>query len=101
MAKTFYTERDVQDLVARGITSLEVNDDVVLTDLARDEAIKRGLRLVPRKPAPNGAAAPVDETDELIHRVKAAVLARLGDQVDSTMLDQVVTRVVSESAKRD
>jgi hypothetical protein len=96
MPKTFYTERDIQDLVARGITSLEVNDDVVLTDLARDEALKHGLRLVPSLPAHNAAPA-LDETDELIHRVKAAVLARLGDQVDSAVLDSVVTRVVKES----
>jgi hypothetical protein len=93
MAKAFYTERDVQDLVARGVTSLEVNDDVVLTDLARDEALKHGLRLVPAKPAPAPAA---DETEALIHRVKAAVLARLDNQVDSAMLDSVVTRIVKE-----
>lgn len=96
MPKTFYTERDIQDLVARGITSLEVNDDVVLTDLARDEALQRGLRLVPSKPA-HSAPPAHDETDELIHRVKAAVLARLGDQVDGAVLDSVVTRVVKES----
>lgn len=94
MPKTFYTERDVIDLVARGVTSLEVNDDVVLTDLARDEAIKRGLRLVKSTPAASAAAA--GETDELIHRVKAAVLARLGEQVDAAVLDSVVTRVVKD-----
>jgi hypothetical protein len=93
MAKTFYTERDIQDLVARGVTSLEVNDNVVLTDLARDEALKHGLRLEKSKPA---APAPaLDDTDELIHRVKAAVLARLGEQVDAALLDSVVKRVIS------
>ncbi len=95
MPKTFYTERDVIDLVQRGVTTLEVNDDIVLTDLARDEALKRGLRLVASK-KPAEAPAPVDDTDELIHRVKAAVLARLGEQVDAQMLDAVVTRVVKE-----
>jgi hypothetical protein len=93
MAKTFYTERDIQDLVARGVTSLEVNDDVVLTDLARDEALKHGLRLEKSKPAASAPA--LDDTDELIHRVKAAVLARLGEQVDAAMLDSVVKRVMS------
>ena len=94
MPKTFYTERDVIDLVQRGVTSLEVHDDIVLTDLARDEALKRGLRLVASKPA--AQPAPLDDTDKLIHRVKAAVLARLGEQVDGQMLDTVVTRVVKE-----
>lgn len=96
MPKTFYTERDVIDLVARGVTSLEVNDDVVLTDLARDEAIKRGLRLVKSAPAASAAAAAAGDTGELIHRVKAAVLARLGEQVDAAVLDSVVTRVVKD-----
>jgi hypothetical protein len=91
MPKSFYTERDIQDLVSRGVTSLDVNDDVVLTDLARDEALKCGLRLVRTKPA-----APAVETaqDELIHRVKAAVIARLGEQVDAALLDSIVTQVV-------
>jgi hypothetical protein len=97
MAKTFYTERDIIDLVERGVTALEVNNDVVLTDLAHDEAIKRGLRLVKSAPTPPAGAA--DETDELIHRVKAAVLARLGEQVDAALLDSVVTRVVKDVVK--
>ena len=93
MPKTFYTERDIQDLVSRGVTSLDVNDDIVLTDLARDESLKRGLRLVRAQPVP-----PAVETaqDELIHRVKAAVIARLGEQVDAALLDTIVTRVVRE-----
>jgi len=92
MPKTFYTERDIIDLAGQGITSLELNDNVVLTDLAREEAHKRGLRLVRASsiPAEDPAQA------ELIHRVKAAVLARLGDQVDAKRLDAVITRVVRE-----
>ena len=90
MPKTFYTERDIIDMAGRGVTSLELNDDIVLTDLAREEAHKRGLRLVraSRGPADDPAQA------ELIHRVKAAVIARLGEQVDASLLDAVVTKVV-------
>ena len=90
MPKTFYTERDIIDLVGRGVTSLEVNDDIVLTDLAREEAYKRGLRLV--RASSRQSTDPAQ--DELIHRVKAAVIARLGDQVDAKVLDAVITRVV-------
>lgn len=90
MAKTFYTERDIQDLLDRGVTALEINDDVVLTDVGRELALKHGLRLT--RPS---AARPADAaTAELIHRVKAAVLARLGSEVDAKLLDAVVTRVV-------
>lgn len=90
MPKTFYTERDIIDLANRGVTALEIDDDVVLTDLARDEALKRGLRLVRAS-----GVHPEDGDDaELVHRVKAAVIARLGGQVDARLLDSVVTRVV-------
>jgi delta-aminolevulinic acid dehydratase/porphobilinogen synthase len=88
--KTFYTERDIIDMAERGVKSLEVSDNVVLTDLARDEALKRGLRLVHAR----GKHVEDDSQAELIHRVKAGVIARLGDQVDAAMLDAVIARVV-------
>ena len=95
MPKTFYTERDIANLAQQGVTSLDINDDVVLTDMARDEALKRGIRLARVRPArPEDAAAAVAQA-ELIHRVKAAVIARLPrGQVDDAVLDAVVTRVV-------
>jgi len=43
--KTFYTERDIDDLQAAGAVEIEVDDDVVLTDLARERALKMGLRV--------------------------------------------------------
>ncbi len=91
MPKQFYTERDIKDLVDRGVTALEVTDDVVITDLGRDLAVKLGLRLNRAAPAKleNSAQA------ELTHRIKADVIARLGDQVDAKLLDAVVTRVVA------
>jgi hypothetical protein len=57
MPKTFYTDHDIEDLVKRGVQSLEVNDDVVLTDLANDKARRLGLRLV--RPNDNPPGAPV------------------------------------------
>lgn len=46
MPKTFYTDRDIEDLAKRGVISLVVDDDVVLTDLARDKAMRLGIELV-------------------------------------------------------
>ncbi len=43
--KTFYTERDVADMHANGVTEIEIDDDVVLTDLAREKAITLGLKM--------------------------------------------------------
>jgi hypothetical protein len=91
MAKTFYTERDIEDMARRGVTTLVVSDDVVLTELARESAMKFNIRLVkenPVHPEDDGKA-------ELIHRIKAAVIARLGGDVDMVLLDNVVRRVVS------
>ena len=91
MPKTFYTERDIKDLLDRGVTQLEVNDDVVLTDLAREMALRNGMRLIRANPAHSEDGADA----ELVHRVKAAVIARLGDQVDAKLLEAVVSKIVA------
>lgn len=90
MAKTFYTERDIEDMHTQGVTAIEIHDDVVLTDLARERALKLGLRL-------QRAAAPqTQENARLFHQVKAAVLAALGDRtVDPAILDGVIRRVLA------
>jgi hypothetical protein len=46
MPKTFYTERDIEDLAKRGVISLVEDDDVVLTDLARDKAMRLGIEII-------------------------------------------------------
>ena len=43
--KTFYTERDIEDMHAAGVTEIEIDDDVVLTEVAREKAIVLGLLL--------------------------------------------------------
>lgn len=94
MAKIFYTERDIEDMYARGVTSVEVHDNVVLTDLARERALKLGVRLERVKPNAHPADAP---NEVLVHRVKAAVLAQLGGRwIDPDLLDTIVRRVVSQ-----
>ena len=115
MAKTFYTERDIEDLARQGVTSLEVNADVVLTELAREKAERLGVKLVrehetppsaplrpyisppspsagdPSKPA--SSAGPATKA-ELINKVRAAVVARLGNEVDPALLDTIIKRVM-------
>jgi hypothetical protein len=58
MTKVFYTEIDIEDMVKRGVLSLELNDNVALTDLAYEKANRLGLKLVRDKPD-NPPAAPV------------------------------------------
>ncbi len=93
MAKTFYTERDIEDMHARGVTSIEVHDDVVLTDLARERALKLGVRL---QRAATVLTPQAQEATIHFHQVKAAVLAALGDRtVDHVVLDQVIRNVLA------
>jgi hypothetical protein len=93
MAKIFYTERDIDDLHARGVTSLDVHDGIVLTDLARERMFKVGM--LPKRVDPK--SHPEDAPQEvLVHRIKAAVLARLNGQVDPVLLDTVVRRVLAD-----
>ncbi len=112
MAKTFYTERDIEDLAAQGVQSLRVDDDTVLTELAREAARKLGIQLTERderpssaphrpylsdkdKPARNAAsAAAAPSGGDLEQRVYSSVKKRLGDQVDDTLLKAIVQRVL-------
>ena len=93
MPKIFYTERDIDDMHTNGVTSIDIHDGVVLTDLARERMFKYGM--LPNRIKPNNH--PEDNSQEvLIHRIKAAVLARLGGQVDPILLDTVIRRVISD-----
>lgn len=124
MAKTFYTEHEIEDLFKSGIKRLDLNDDVVLTNLAYEKATRLGMELVKaaetpvRKPfltdhsrttaaasvkqAPTGGSAkpcancsgslPAD----MHNRIKTAVIARLGTNVDQAMLDRIIRRVLDQ-----
>ena len=111
MPKTFYTERDIEDLAKQGISALEIDDDIVLTDLARDKALRLGIQLIrehdkppaaPERPyiasqtkRQNAPSASQEATSSDIHqRVRDAVLARLGDSVDQKLLDTIIGRVL-------
>ena len=99
MPKTFYTEHDIEDLAARGVSALDVSDDVVLTELAREKALNLGVKLVRSAEAATPASRPGStptSKDEVVAKVKAAVIARLGNGVDPALLDAVITRVVAQ-----
>jgi len=55
MPKTFYTERDIEDLLRQGVRSLIVDEDVVLTDSAYEKARKLGLELLREADQPPAA----------------------------------------------
>ena len=128
MAKEFITERDIEDMVRRGILSLELNDNVVLTDLAYEKANRLGMRLVRDKPD-NPPGAPVRPYLAQPRRRSAASpgaacpggqprwspsarwrgaapahpqrgVARMGSQVDAKLLDVIIRRVLQSTGVR-
>ena len=130
MPKQFYTEKDIEDLFNSGTRSLQVTDQVVLTELAYEKAKQLGVQLISEEPdmppaAPvrpylsNGPSAtrprPVPapaaqamtqpmqsstvvpstrNSDEIEQRIRSAVRAKLGDQVEAKLLDNIIHRVV-------
>ncbi|SRR6266542_2394672 len=124
MAKQFYTEQDIEGLFQGGVKSLQVTDDVVLTELAYEKAKRLGIQLVSDR-ADNPPAAPVrpylSDGHSASHakptaapvasaisspqpsqprvlpieqRIRSAVIAKLGNQVDAKLLDNIIHRVV-------
>ena len=123
MPKEFYTEKDIEDLFQRGIRSLQITANVVLTELAYEKAKRLDFQLVSNR-ADNPPAAPVRPylsekqtapskpvTASVVYaesqpapaqpkvlaieqRIRSAVIAKLGDQVDAKLLDNIIHRVV-------
>ena len=135
MAKKFYTEKDIEDMFRSGILSLEVSDEVVLTELAYEKANRLGLRLVRDQPD-NPPSAPVrpyitrlrgqpvappagepaasvprrvddssppakDQEISVQDRIRIAVVARLGSQVDANLLDVIIKRVLNSAGMKE
>ena len=116
MPKEFYTERDVEDLYRRGVRSIDVGDDVVLTELAYEKANKLGMQLAKAsQPAPPSAppASQVVKTEtpcpcksepakpgDLHARIREAVNAKLGASIDPQLLDVIITRVLAATGAK-
>ena len=127
MPKTFYTDKDIEELHSKGVKSLRMTDDVALTDLAYEKARRLDIQIVADVDAPPAApvrpylsdmkpvqSKPVTasvssavsqpaltpalsqrERESLIaQRIRSAVIAKLGNQVDTKLLDNIIHRVV-------
>lgn len=128
MPKVFYTEIDIEEMAKRGALSLEINDNVVLTDLAYEKANRLGFKLVRDKPenppaapvrpyisqppphrppetTPRASAQPADRTvpsprptdHDLHQRIRSAVIARMGNQINAALLDAIIQRVLTST----
>ena len=118
MPKEFYTERDIEDMFKRGVMSLNVTENVVLTELAYEKANRLGLQLVrsqpdnppsapvrpyiaqkttPLVPTPLNSVPPQQTEKDLQTRIREAVVARMGNQVDPELLDVIIQRVLKST----
>jgi len=114
MPKQFFTEKEIEDLFNRGARSLRLTRDVVLTELAYEKARRLGLQLIqdgpdappsapvrpylsqtPARPAAASPAEPVRA--DLQTRIRQAVRARLGDQIEPALLDNIIQRVLKST----
>lgn len=115
MPKQFYTEKDIEDLAARGQFSLTLGEDVVLTELAYEKAQRLGVKLEqphalnPASPVRPYLSEPIKsketskkcdppppvQNEDLRQRIRKAVTEKLGDQVDSDLLETIITRVLN------
>jgi hypothetical protein len=103
MARTIYTERDIEDMVRRGVKELVLTEDAYLTDLARERAEKLGVSLRVGSSSSGMAAQTtvaqrpsVEISDDLVGKIKADVLAKLGPDIDAALIERIVRRVVSQ-----
>lgn len=120
MPKKFFTDTDIEELHRKGLRSLQMSDDVVLTDLAYEKAKRLEIQLTFGDHVDNPPAAPVrpylsdnepphasrkpivapvssnssSSESDIAARIRSAVLAKLGDQVDAKLLDNIIKRVV-------
>jgi hypothetical protein len=97
VSRRILTVTTIDDLLARGETQLELGPADIVTDLAREHARDRGLRLLPAgagspsATAPVPPAAPADPAPER-EAVRRAVIAELGREPEG--LDAAIARVL-------
>jgi len=100
MAKTIYTERDIDDLARRGVKEIAMTDDVYVTDVARERAEKLGIALrastAPSAPSVVAPSLPRENIEQIVGQVKQDVIAKLGTGVDPAMIERIVRRVLSQ-----
>jgi hypothetical protein len=122
MPKIFYTERDIEDLFHNSVTTLVINDDVVVTDLGREKARKLGVELLRENDQPSSApirpyiaekkspsaapslpqapSQPAPTKTALEDRILTSVREQVGDTVDEGLLRTIIERVMKSVGGR-
>jgi hypothetical protein len=94
MAKRFLTARDIDEQADNGVAVIEICDDIVLTDVARERARERGVKLERvTSAAVSQAPANSQQYDQVKNRVRAAIIAKLGSTPEN--LDAIINKVLN------
>lgn len=94
MPRRFVTRADIDAIADGGQSELLVDDLTTVTDIAREHARERGVRLVRQLAPPPPAPSPrPDGPDDLEAAVRAAVVGRLGHTPEG--LDAILRRVLA------
>lgn len=98
MPRRFVTRTDIDAIADAGQAELLVDELTTVTDIAREHARERGVRLVKQlAPAPPpGAPVTTASDDDLQASVRAAVIARLGHTPPG--LDAALDHVLADHA---
>lgn len=128
--KKFYTERDIEELFNNGTKSLKLSGNIQLTEMAYEKAKRLGLQLLTDQPdnppsapvrpylssgslpassaqimaavAPAASHPKPDQPKAIAieQRIRAAVAAKMGDQVDAKLLDLIIARVLKSTGMK-
>ncbi|NLG98742.1 MAG: hypothetical protein GX491_15405 [Chloroflexi bacterium] len=96
---TVITKSLINQHADSGVKRIEIDDTVIVTSEAWDQAMRRGITLVRVEKAAchvsaNGACE--DERAEVRAKVKAAVISKLGFEPDG--LETMIDRVLNQSS---
>ncbi len=127
--KKFYTEKDIEELFNSGVKSLKINDNIQLTEMAYEKAKRLGFQILTDQPD-NPPSAPVrpylsgygtvhsapttatvapasshpkpdqPKAAALEQRIRAAVAAKMGNQIDAKLLDTIIHRVLKSTGMK-
>src|SRR5918996_2132230 len=108
MPKEFYTEKDIEDLFQRGIRSLQVTENVVLTELAYEKAKRLDVQLLTdRVDNPPGAPVRPYISEQQVHRSVptigpgSASMESQSRPVSATAIPEASSRIAQEHQEQD
>lgn len=98
MGKIVLTAKDIDKHADAGIFELEIDNNIIVTDIGVERARERKVKLVRVQKSNfekcHSAAGVSHSADEIKEKVRAAVIAKLGSTPEN--LDAIIGKVLSQ-----